>query len=274
MRTIGHYRNAYWIRLLPFLLLVSILLSGCRINPYATSTPDPEKYASYECYDPHLFCLDAYKLTASTLVENELGSTYKITYRYAVGESDDEFVCANVMLYTVLSYPDVRILQNPQQYVDVWNDWTIKQIKIYVQDLHDDDHVFLYMEKEPARTPTKVIASTTDADCFADMKAFATDDAAEEYICSDDYYNELYRGDGRYVFYIRVFFNESKNIVWDSQISTYYSEVTADRIICIDNGTMSNLFESDSKNVNISQFNNLNSFVADAVNSFFGKHGK
>lgn len=274
MRTNCHDHYARLMRLIPMLLLLAVLLSGCKSDPYAHSTPDPEKYASYQCYDPHLFCLDAYKLTDSTLVENELGLTFKITYRYAVGESDEEFICANVTLNYFMAFPDVRILQNPQRYVDVWNDWTIKEIKIYVQDLHDDDFVSLYKETEPARTPTKVLASATDADCFADMKAFATDGAAEGYICPDDYYNEMHVDDGRYRFFIRVSFNESKNIVWDSEISSYCSEATGERIICIDNGTMSNLFESDSKNVNISQFDKLNSFVADAIVGFFGKNGK
>lgn len=250
------------------LVVVSALLSGCSRDPYRYDIPNPEKYASYICYDYHLYCLDAYKNADSALMEDELGATYKVSYRYAVGESDDEFICARAGLYAPLSFPEILILQNPEQYIDVWNDWTVKEIQLYVQDLHDDNFKRIDEEDEPARTPTSIIATTADADCLTEIKTFAAADEPQPFIPPDGYVNEILQKD-RFKFYIRVSFNESANIVWDSAVTPYYSEETGDRLICIDKGNMDDLFSINAQDVSAEHLDGLASFLSDEIETFF-----
>lgn len=265
------------LSIIALLIMTIVLLCECSSlserDPYRHAIPNAEKYASYLCYDYHLYCLNAYDNTDGIKTEDEHGLTYQVYYNFAVGESDEEFICARACWYVPLAIPEVLIMQNPEQYVDVWNDWTVKEIVLYVRDLHDGNLKSIENEDEPARTPSSIVATTTDTVYFTEMKEFATADAPQQFDPPDDYVNEIHLKD-RYVFYIRVFFNESANIVWESAVEPYYSEESEDRIICIDNGSMDGLYSKNTKNVSAEHLNALSSFIADEIDRFYEEHSE
>lgn len=240
---------------------VVLLISGCS----SSNAPDPSKYSEYVCYDYHLACLDAYAQTAYTTVEFD-DLKYGIKYRKPVGESDEQFICALVGQKHPLSSPRIIIMQNPNYYIDVFKDWTIKSIELYSKDLRYPKP--LWDEDEPARTPSKVLNANTDAVVFDEFINFITgDEYSEKHIRNEDFEREIPNDD--YVLYIRVHFNESDNIVWDSTVNSYVSHQTTAREISIDKGRLPEGIASPSSlTVSIKDFPQLFEWISTSIENF------
>lgn len=235
-----------------------ILLTGCA----AKDSIDVNKYKDYKCYDYHLACLDAYEQKAKAIVEFE-DLKYTIWYRQAVSESDVQFVCASVSQRHPLASPSLVILQNPNDYVDVFKDWSIKSIELYRIDLRNS--ITLWDEDEPARTPASIISTNADTVVFDELVNFVTNDEySEKYILNEDFERELYNDD--YRMYIRVHFNESDNIVWDSEINSYVSHQTTSREISIDKGRLPDgIAAPNSHDVPIEDFPRLFEWISTSI---------
>ena len=122
------------------LIILSILflsgsLSGCASNRISIT----DKYCNYKCYDYHLACLnESYPFAYEERYYNDdfADYKYKIVFRKPLNTSDEQFICAHVK-WIVMLEPGWKnvIMQNPDNYIDVLNDWTIKQIIIYGDEL-------------------------------------------------------------------------------------------------------------------------------------------
>lgn len=251
-------------QLLCFLLIIFVI---CLYACNATPSLDVDKYEDYICYDYHLYCLDAYNESVS--VKKEINNfRYNFVYRYPVNETDDQFVCASIKRQFMFfaAGTNIRVLQNPNQLIKVWEQWTIKEVQIYYMDIATS----LPLEKEeaPARTPTKIINATTNADIISELKSFVSSkktiesSAAENYQCKIS--EDLMEYD--YQWYVRVLFNESKNIVWETEIRSCYSAETGECLIMLDNGTETDIFYSAQQQwFSLDDYPVLSTFVADAI---------
>ena len=222
-------------RIMVLFALLALIFTGCN-NEGALRAND---YKNYKCYDVHLCCLDAYE-TQVFLPRIEEGEIrYSVTYRKPVGVSDNQFICASVKEF--LSFPQIVIMQNPDNYVDVLQDWTIKKIELYYVS-HSSDRIEgkskpIYEEDEPALKPVKIIGTTTDIDVFNEFLEFVLN---SNYSMMNDRQNGFYDEkknseiDDNISIYIRVHFNEAENIVWDSRIAYLSSSETQQRYITID----------------------------------------
>ncbi len=212
------------------LLVFNLVLStGCSNE----GEIDVDKYRNYICYDYHLSCLDAKESKAYLDVEKE-DVSYRIWYRQPNSVNDENFVCASVRMNFPLASPDLVVMQNPDKYVDVWKDWTITKVEIYYQDINDAKP--LWEENEPSRTPAEIIGTITDTEVFAELVDFVTNDNYSNKVeIPENYKRETY-GDGSLKLYIRVHFEESETIVWDSEIDCYVSQQGKLRYIAIDKG--------------------------------------
>ena len=194
---------------------------------------DAEKYRSYVCYDGRLTCLKVGLSSNSINVTNIDGSreeTLKISYRKIRGESDEQFIYANVFRFLDGNYK--AVMQNPDNYIDVWNEWTVEKIDVFYQSSYEPK------KSKTARIPTKIVSSTQSADAIAELTEIVVSEKSSGKIeIPKGYISEDYRKDvePHYYFYIRVHFNESDNIIWDARIEVYYSEELQDRIIVMDN---------------------------------------
>lgn len=246
------------------LTLVALLLTGCRHR----NAFDPQKYEGYICYDRHLACLDAYEKYA--IANTEYGNTfYTLTFRKPVGVSDEQFICVKFQVPFMLNFPDLAIMQNPDDYIDVFRDWTVKQIDINVFSLHYPTPI--WEEEEPARTPKIVLSTSTDK---------AVIDEFVEFVTNSDYYErpnysqmkeEKYNEDDTYYLGIRVHFNESENIVWDTDLRTHIMNESGLRNIIIDKGRETQLdppsFTTYSCFTSISGLSNLEQWISESVDS-------
>lgn len=218
-------------------ILVLACLLGTLVGCERTSI-DPQKYTSYCCYDYHLKCLAIEGKKAKTEISHSDDSTgveytQNAWMQKIVGESDDMFIYAEVIPSLSLGSSDKIIMQNPNHYVDVWNDWTVEKIELYYIDGHNPIE-----QDKPANIPTAIIATTQEGECLSNIKKLveSSDEWAKPNL-PDGYVRENVDKNGTsYSYYIRVYFKESESIVWDSQVECYYSSENKDRIIYIDIG--------------------------------------
>ncbi len=244
------------------LVFTLVLTTGCRNEDEI----DVEKYRNYICYDYHLSCLDAKESKAYLDVEKE-DVSYRIWYRQPNSVNDENFVCASVRMNFPLASPDLVVMQNPDKYVDVWKEWTITKAEIYYQDINSVKS--LWEEDEPARTPTEIIGTITDTEVFGELVDFVTkDDYSDKVELSENYERETY-GDGSVKLYIRVHFEESETIVWDSEIDCYVSQQGEFRYIAIDKGrTPDGIASPKAHTVLINELSELTKSISELIDGF------
>lgn len=278
------------------LSLVLGLISGCQFGPsdgswdrgifsfawlmydWVTSDaveeelPDPEKYANYCLYDYNLYCLDAENGTSSVLYN---GGPFRAHYRKVVGESDEQFVSAT-MTQMMGSRNWALVFQNPEDYVDVWAEWTIKEMQVYYYYRNFSIHEPNDEEEEPCRTPHGILLSSTDAVIAEELKTFATDEnyTFSRYSSQDTFEKVVYDGNNP-LMVIRVYFNESETIVWDAVVNCYADVATNERYFSIYRSTYEhaegNVLDLNSMASEVAVLNlpALEAFLMEAVDTYW-----
>lgn len=253
------------VSLIIMIVCVIGIFNGCSVD-----TLIPEKYASYICYDYHLKCLETQGESVKTKLSYQDGLT-GVEYTQSAwiqqiyGESDDMFIYAEVIPSLSLGKTEKIVMQNPNHYVDVWETWSAEKIELY----YIDGHKPIDQDKS-VNIPTSVIASTYEGECLSDIKKLVdTSDEWEKPKVPDGYVRENVDENGSgYSYYIRVYFKESENIVWDSQVECYYSSENKDRIIYIDVGKKPDGIASVyAKYINISNYTWLFDWIATSINN-------
>jgi|GEM_PF-5163033 len=243
---------------------VLLLLVSSLFNSSCNTIPNTNQYDEYICYDYHLACLDAENEKFSSVIEYE-GVEYHATFRKPVGISDKKFICASVRSYQTLDFPEIVIMQ-PSPHIDVLKEWSIKKIEIYSEDLKTTK--LLHQEEEPSRTPNKILNVCSDSDIFGQFINLITNTYNSEKFTvpegfSREKYNEDEFGNETLLLYIRIHFNESENIVWDSTINSYISENSSFRYITIDKGrTPSGIAHESSKYISTENFQILHNWIS------------
>ena len=219
------------------LFLMIGLLSGCAFNETIDGAINAEDYINYKCYDYHLVCLDAYSKADSTYIELERTKNL-VYFRKPVAESDKQFVCArDGSLFAEREY---FVMQNPEDYIDVLQEWTVKKIEFYYRDLDfsDPQNNAKPDYRDTALKPTEIIATTNDSIIVNQLlDAIVKPEICEPYVFDDENHKESIKpGLFNYILYIRVYFNESDVIVWETDVRSYVVWETQERDIVIDVG--------------------------------------
>ena len=186
--------------------------------------PDPpsdtEEYITYRVYDSLLVCVDPEDASSRWSREYPEWSFY---YHDVPGHSDDQFVWTRrtrAVLYP--STEEYHLLQNPDNLVDVWTDWTIQEIQIYTS-----RHSIESEERfETSNSDMQVITTITDPDCLAELLTFVTSDESRP--VTRDSIDGLSAWKTTYI-YVRVIFNESESIVWDTMLRGYQNSETGEQ---------------------------------------------
>lgn len=241
------------------IVLVFIFVLG------SCSLPDaPEEYTNYVYYDYHLMALKTKGRTTFAQLHKENQSTCGARFKKIAGESEEQF------LSVTLSHPGLPgsvyrgVVQNPDNYVDPWQDWTIEKIEIgYIERTFDEEkNVKHYVAMK------EVLSSTSDVDCIAELKNFVLDgeesnsDRGKYEMQTDKVYNV------KEEFCIRVYFEESQNIVWVSELQDVYSPELNDRIIYLDRGKEAEPPHdrwANMKFADVSEYENLYNWISQSI---------
>lgn len=167
-----------------------------------------EEYVAYRCYDENLVSVNSYIPKGTYIVEDD---DYRYTHSYTkiVGESADEFIDVERVKSAFLTFPETEnfVYQNPDNYVDAILEWNIKEICLYESDSGE--------KKKTSR----------DEKMFSELKPYVENSDKREY----DIEHEP-------KWYLHVIFEESRSIVWKSDITAYFDEFGKSRIIVISDG--------------------------------------
>ena len=257
------------------LCLVLVMLITATIGCKRKEEPAPSKYKEYICSDINLVCIDVGKKYERE-TDRFLGGGYRdFTYYTPKGTSDDQFVC--VTITDLFRCSTTYVLQNPKDLVDVWTDWTVREIQVYYPVSEIDP-----FSGEIARIPAGILASTTDAECIAQLihciaseetRDFA--EVREEADADGGLYRKDLDGDSskKTRIYIRVFFNESESIVWDSQIGCYRNVFTEKQYLILNKDDTiwdkeNGLFGPATKEIAVENLPALEQFLFEALDRF------
>ena len=188
-----------------------------------------EDYKDYCCYDYHLRFLNASNGIGKYKFESEENdTTYTLEYKKIIGENQTEIIGATVSATLGwLSSSCDRVLQSPQTYVSIIDEWTIEKIQFYVYDITKAEE-------------QNIIFESSDSD---DIEAFRSFRSLEDHFTfdidsarTDGYEREfsIYENEKR--LNLRIVFSESENIVWETEIQSYFNPSTYERIFAIDLG--------------------------------------
>ena len=189
------------------ILLAACCLCGCG------SKPASRKYVNYQLYDNHLYCTDVEEESVRAICESE-NARGSFNARRLKNIPDEQFICARYRASIFAGYYINVILQNPDNYVDVINEWTISSVELYLYLRNKDD--------ELARTPDKIVASTDNQDVICELLEFLNNDEYSKSVFLSDSvvsYDEYGQKDKqKYELFLRVNFEEAENIVWDTEV--------------------------------------------------------
>ena len=265
-------------KIVAMLIYLLGVLAGCL---YPVEEFDPagelvaEDYINYRCYDYHLACLDAYDQVDNTFIKEDV-KEYSVYFRKPVGTSDGQFVCARVANF--LGPPNYVIFQNPDDYVNVLEEWTIKKIELYYIGGHygDENNTGRRIGEsdEPAAIPTEIIATCTEPAIFSELVDFVLnpDYSGTESYTAGYYMQSIEPKEGFRGFYIRIHFNESSVIVWDSDVSSNVHKETGERVVTIDKGRAPQDFSSkDQHPISIENQPQLFDWITHSIDEFKNK---
>lgn len=158
-----------------------------------------QRYDNYKCYDYNLKCTDLRGWSEYRDIPGE--SNIKRTY-YKIGrESKKQFIGGQNIAW--FSVEPIRVLQNPDSYVDVFNDWTVEKMEFVSRN-------------------NNVYDTLTDESIIEEFKGFVNSDKTEQELTSPyRYINENIPGQSKL---IRIYYEESHNIFWAAEVVRYSSD--------------------------------------------------
>lgn len=208
------------------ILLIVFLLSGILLGSASciSSSKIVEDYKDYRCYDYHLRYLDASQ-SIGTYKLKEDNTVYNINYKKIIGEDEAKIIGAEISstagAFSSAYYP--RVLQNPQTYFSMIDDWTIEKIQFCLYHITKEEEQGVVFESNASN----------------DIEAFRTLLSLKDYSAwkpESGYVNELSKTDDEKQLYLRIVFSESENVVWETEIKSYFNQSLNERVFSIDLG--------------------------------------
>ena len=188
-----------WLVIISILIIVIIILAVKMAVDSAPSIKNPNKYANYKRYDYHLECI---AIGNSTKIVDRDDFDGVVRYAKIYSVSEDQFVCLRQSSFLVRD-PNLIVLQNPDNYVDVFNEWTVKKMEL-------------------TDTNGNVINTLTEQDIIDNFKEFINSEkTSQERIEPWSYFGDNKVDVSHYN--IRIYYEESENIYWEIEVSHYTS---------------------------------------------------
>ena len=204
-------------------LLAGFMIIGILMGS-ASCSRNIEDYKDYRCYDYHLRYLNTSK-SVGTYKQEENSVIYNLNYKKIIGEDETKIIGAEISSTSgaFSSGYNPRVLQNPQTYFSIIHDWTIQKMQFRVYNITQS--------KDEG-----VIFETNDSE---DIEAFRTMLSLENpsvWKPDGGYANELSKTGDEKQLYMRIVFSESENIVWETEVKSYFNTSDNQRVFTIDLG--------------------------------------
>lgn len=197
--------------ILSLALCLCLLLVSCLENPNTTDPNSP--YNQYVIYDPHLQCREVDR----TEIIHSQRSPWGVRYFSIPGESSNYFICGDFGA-TLFGQPDPYILQNPEEYIDVLEEWTIRSVELYVDDSNNPS--VSYDDKDEFERNYRISLGSFSAESIGELKT-AMNSEKNEFVSVE---GDRQIGGGHCKFYLQINFEQHENIVWEMSVNCFERE--------------------------------------------------
>ncbi len=209
-----------------FFLILFVLISLCFSGCDGWTIPKTDEYAKYTLSDPHLTYLKASKICGKGFLD-QVGENRIFVFRKLEGENTQNFVAAKARVGFPFGADLQWILQSPDNTISVLDDWTIREIRLYPADSGKEAPWRNTFER---LDPHELYGDAAPKEAVEEFRALADRHETEGAIITRHTFNEevsqFVDEDGRVsdtsdtAWCLRVFFNESDTIVWDTEASS------------------------------------------------------
>lgn len=177
-------------------------------------TPPPtEKYADYEVVDLNLLWLRA---------EDDLGYNTLMRYKKLSGIDENEMVGAWEKAFLGTTSEPV-ILGNPESVPDIWREWEIESVGIYISDIPVEYNDVNSREDAPEDIFVKEnISVTYNSDVISVARYIASQEVLDSQRPGSGFV--IKRKTPHIYYYLRIAFSKSPDLVWEAEVCIYESE--------------------------------------------------
>lgn len=186
-------------------------LSACIENPNIADSNSP--YNQYVIYDPHLQCREVDR----TEIIRSQRPPRSVRYFLIPGESSNQFICGDFGA-TLFGRPDPYILQNPENYIDVLEEWTIRSVELYADD--SNNPAVSYDDTDEFARNYRILLGSFSAEAISELKT-AMNSEKIEFVSTE---GDRRIGAGHCKFYLQINFEQHENIVWEMSVNCFERE--------------------------------------------------
>lgn len=203
------------------ILVGGLVVILCTVLFFAVSyVPETDVYSNYEVVDANLTWKNTGRMLGKyTAQEQEVSVNYK--YKKIRGEDKDTFIGAWRQPDMLFSGGTNVILVSPNTALDVFKDWTVKEIELFLVDSYTNSKDSPFIDYEPSDIQRVTIANTDNEDII-DEFIMLMEEEPESAKISDDYLDEkpLPQNNVKRPLYcgIRIHFDDSDGIVWEARL--------------------------------------------------------
>lgn len=180
--------------LLLSVIIVLLIFIKCALTPSVRNT---EKYKNYQRYDYHLVCDEVKRGYSRTVNRDDIDTVGIKRYRKFKSVSSNQFICLEKSMLLDNS-PEKIVLQNPDNYIDVFNEWTVKKIELI-------------------DNKGNVINTLTEQDVIENFKEFINSEKTPQELIEPWSYINVKN------YQVKIYYEESEYMQWEAALQHYTS---------------------------------------------------
>ena len=206
------------IKMMVALLVAGSMLFCASCTYFSLGT---EKYEDYRIYDHNLTYKKVDRVATAVHMEHEndslLSGTTEIYYRRIKGVGSKDFIVqyTNKTEFLAESNPSLHVMQNPENYISVIDNWTIDKMQLSYFSINDPNY-----EEFPLKNLNYILGDLDDhTEEFYKLRAAKE---GRQYLHFKGHHSWLAQND----LYLRLTFEEEENILWEAPLyfGTYEKE--------------------------------------------------
>lgn len=223
-----------------------------------------DKYVDYVCRDIHLVSLNQGEEDGYYYVENEMGE-YCCVYYLIDGEDANEFILSSTTYNHFGAVGRDLVFQSSENKVDVLNEWNVQSCEVYYYDINEGTNKEANIFTDRRELIQHTIVTISDDRLLQEVCALLADKEEDSnFLKKDENYSSIYPPYKRY--YVRIRFEESENIVWETEIRFYRDKEDESKwVITLPNGTPNMFYKDCGYEIQIDFDTELGKVIRDAI---------
>lgn len=196
-----------------------------------------EKYADYVCRDHHLVCLKRGESDGNYILETE-GLSYSYRYNLIEDVEPEQFIFSRTTLKRFGAIGANLVLQSPKNEVNVLTDWNIESFQIYYIDPNAAGNSKLTVYDDKEEYVKQELISVSDEETLQEVAVLLNNKEPDvNFYATEEFRKYSYVYPKERTYYLRVLFEESESIGWETRICFHRMETDSTHVVLtLENG--------------------------------------